>query len=519
MEQFAKLGPIQAAGRFWASLTSTQRFITAIFAVTSIVLLVLVSIIATRPRMGVLFSGLEADDAGAIVARLQERKIEYDLEGGGSVIKVPAKDVYKTRLALASSGLPQGSNVGFEIFDKASLGMTEFAQRMNYQRALQGELARTIGQLDQVEQSRVHLAIPEPSVFEDKEKHPAASVIVKLRPGGQLAPEQVGGIVHLVSSAVEGMKPNYVTVVDTRGNVLSEASDSTDALDARLSATQLQLKREHEHQIEKNIQSMLERVAGPNKAIVRVNAKVNFDRRETDSEIYRPLAENKGVVLSEERVEESYNGSSGTVGGPVGVRGNIRRQSVTAREGEPGGYRRVETNSKYQVSRTTEHVIKAPGTVEQLSVAVMLDGKVDQSRIPAIRSAVEAAAGVDLTKGDKVIVESVPFDDTALKEEAKEMKAAAARETFLSYGKTAAGVLLLFGFLFFLRGMLRQIKIGVPAGVTSPLGSVQVASAADAPAAKLAPEAAPAPLDPSAVLAQAKPEDVAKVVKEWISKQ
>jgi len=201
------------------------------------------------------------------------------------------------------------------------------------------------------------------------------------------------------------------------------------------------------------------------------------------------------------------------------VRGNIRRQSVTAREGEPGGYRRVETNSKYQVSRTTEHVIKAPGTVEQLSVAVMLDGKVDQSRIPAIRSAVEAAAGVDLTKGDKVIVESVPFDDTALKEEAKEMKAAAARETFLSYGKTAAGVLLLFGFLFFLRGMLRQIKIGVPAGVTSPLGSVQVASAADAPAAKLAPEAAPAPLDPSAVLAQAKPEDVAKVVKEWISKQ
>ncbi|HOK54793.1 MAG TPA: flagellar basal-body MS-ring/collar protein FliF, partial [Armatimonadota bacterium] len=400
MDQLSKLGPMQAIAKFWGTLNSTQRFITAIFISTSVVLLLVVSLVATKPKMAVLFTGLESGDSGAIVAKLQESKIPYEVDG--TAIKIPANKVHETRMQLASQGLPESSNVGFEIFDKSSFGMTEFSQRVSYQRALQGELSRTIDQLDGVMQSKVLISIPEESVFADEKKQPKASVQLKLRPGSQMGSDQVAGIVRLVSSAVEGLTPNQVAVVDTNGNLLSEPTDEATGLDPRLNASQLRLKRAYEHQVQQDIQSMLERVLGPNKSVVRVNAKINFDRKEKNSELYEPVEGNKGILLSEDRTEEAYSEADGRVGGIVGVRPALNPDSSVTEVtpvGE-GGYQRVESSAKYEVSKTTEHVITAPGQVEKMSVAVMVDGKVDASKIPSIQNAVAAAAGIELERGD-----------------------------------------------------------------------------------------------------------------------
>ncbi|MDI6826905.1 MAG: flagellar basal-body MS-ring/collar protein FliF [Armatimonadota bacterium] len=514
MEQLAKFGPIQAVGKFWNALTATQRFISIVFISTSVVLLVVVSILATRPRMEVLFAGLESTDAGAIVSKLQERGIPYEITGGGSVIKVPANRVHEMRLAMATQGLPQGGSVGFEIFDKSTFGMTEFSQRLNYQRALQGELSRTISQLDMVEQARVHISIPEPSVFKGDNKEASASVVVKLRPSGKLESEQVAGIVHLVAAAVSGLDADHVTVIDTRGNVLSEAGNSEIGIDPRLSASQSQLKRNYERQVEKDLQAMLDRVVGPDKAVVKVNARMNFDRRETNSETYIPVGGGKGILLSEEHEEETYGGNSGTVGGVVGMAGNVR-PSVSRSVGQNSGYSRIQTSNKYQVSKTTEHIIRAAGSVDQLSVAVMLDQKVDASKIPAIQSAVEAAVGADPKRGDRVIVQSVPFDDSAAKLE-KEMDAAAAKQNYLSIGKSILGVLILFGFLFFLRKTVSQIKVSIPERQTASVTSAQTAQI-------LANQEFATPQQPQSGavfqnIGPKSPEDVAQVIKSWISK-
>lgn len=508
MDQFSKLGPVQAFSKFWGTLSNTQRFVTAVFLSTSIALLLVVSVVATRPKMTVLFSGLQPEDSGTIIAKLQETKIPYEVDG--SAIKVPAKDVYETRMQLASQGLPEGGTIGFEIFDKTNLGMTEFTQKLNYQRALQGELSRTIDQIDSVSQSRVHIAIPEESVFVDNEKAPTASVILKLRSGNRMSSDQVGGIVRLVSAAVEGLTPNHVTVVDTDGNMLSEPTDDVTGMDPRMSSSQLRLKTQYEQQVQQDIQSMLERVLGANKAVVRVNAKINFDRKERNSETYEPAATNdpaganKGVLISEERLEETYNGSGGRP--PA---------SVAGRE---GGYERIENNAKYDVSKTTEHVMTAPGQVEKMSVAVMVDGKVDSSKITSIENVVSTAAGIDPERGDKVTVESMAFDDSAIKKQAKEMEAVASKSTYLTLGKNVGGVLLLFGFLFFLKGMLKQIKVQIPEPTTveqlsaAPAGAVQGYDAT--PHAMNAASGAV-----SSSVGQAPPQEVAKALRTWIGEQ
>ncbi len=528
MDQFTKLGPVQAMTRFWGALSNTQRFVTTVFIAVSIVLLLIVSMLATKPKMAVLFSGLESNDAGSIVSKLQEQNVPYELTNGGSVIKVPAKDVHEMRLAMATEGLPQGGTVGFELFDKSSFGLTQFSQRLNYQRALQGELSRTISQLDKVEQARVHLNIPEKRLFDRQESKPSASVVVKLRAGSDLGSEQVAGIVHLVAAAVEGLEAKNVSLVDTAGNVLSEPTDDATGVDPRLSASQLQLRRSYEQQVQKDLQTMLERVLGANKAVVRVSAKMNFDRSETASEVYQPGGGGRGVLESEEHTQETYGA------GPGGTPSTVAANLPTGAKGN--GYVRVETNSKYQVSKTTEHIVRSPGYVEQISVAVMLDEKVEAARIPSVRNAVQAAIGADPARGDRVIVESVPFDNSAVEKEEKALRSAANRETLFAGLKTVGGVLLLVGFLFMLNRMLRKIEIGVPG---APQPAMQMASGAQMtagsyPAAEMQTAATPTAdgdmdaYTPGPIvqggddkllegLRQKQPEEIAKIVRAWMS--
>ena len=519
----SKLGPLQALIKFWGTLNSTQKFVCTAFISLSVVLLIIVSVVATKPHMGVLFSGLEGEDSGAVVAKLQEKGIAYVVQG--TTIKIPDKLVAATRMELSSQGLPKSSNIGFEIFDKTNFGMTEFTQNVTYQRALQGELSRTINEIDGVTGSKVLIAIPKPTVFSQEEKAPTASVFLKLRPGTNLSEGQVGGIVHLISSAVEGLKPNNVDITDSEGNLLHEASDEA-GLDPRMSASKLKMKREYEKQVEKDIQTMLERVIGPGKAVVRVNAKLNLDRKESSSELYQPMTTDStgGVLTSEDTTTETYSDKNPSIGGTVGIRAGVggNASAISAIQ-KDGGYERTQKSNRYEVSKTTRHIVEAPGDVEQISVAVLLDSKVDAGKIPAIKNAVIAATGADetVTSKDKISVESVAFDDTAAKAEDKEMKALAAKDTYLGVGKMLGAVLLLFGFLFFLKALLARVNIALPEPVIVqevPMGGMDgnQSAAAVAEAYRKAAESGPVAAAASQI-PQMPPEEVAQVLKKWMT--
>lgn len=515
MDQMRNMGLIQGLIKFWGNLTGTQRFITVVFISTSIVVLSLISVLATKPQMTVLFSGLQSEDAGAVIAKLQEKKIPYEIDG--TTIKIPEKNIAETRMDLASQGLPKGGAVGFELFDKTSLGMTDFAQRLNYQRALQGELSRSIDELDGVQNSRIHIVIPEHSVFVQNDKQPTASVIVKLRPGASLNSEQVSGIVHLVSSAVEGLKPNAVTIVDTNGNELSGPTDDSEGLDPRMGSSQMNLKRSHERQMEKDIQSMLERVLGQNKAVVRVNARINFDRVEQSSETYQPLKNNQGVLSSESQVHESYVGSdkNAAMKGQVAAAGTANAPK--------GGYDRLETSNKYEISRNTQHTVKAPGQIERLSVAVMVDGDVDSAKKIAITNAVTMAAGIDLTRGDQIRVENMKFDDSAAKASDAEMKSLTSRDFYMNIGKMAGAILLVLGILLFARTVVSKVNMSIPSGggivvhelTTGPETGSLPAEAAQAYGRS--PAASHVNMTTSNHPIQAEPEEVAQVLRKWLS--
>lgn len=527
MDQLMKLGPFAAIGRLWNDLSSAQRAMVVAFVGLAVVVGTLAALIASKPRMAVLFSGLTAEDAGAIAQKLNEEKTPYQLSGDGGTIEVPADKVYDLRLKMATQGLPQGGNVGFELFDKTNFGMTEFAQKMNYQRAIQGELTRTICQLRPVMSARVHISIPQDAVFASEQEPPKASVALKLRRGMPLTDEQVAGVVHLVASAVEGLKPENVDVVDQDGNVLSSG---TGGAASALTANQLKLKRQCEKEITANLQSMLTKILGPDKAVVRVSADMDFDQKQTKAETYEPAGGaasgqtaatgQTGVLSSQETLTETYTGG---VTPPI-LGGN------TARTASSGGdkYNRATTTAQYQVSRKIEETVSAPGQVTRLSVAVLVDKSVPSSQIASIRDAVTAAAGIKPGR-DTVTVQAVAFDKTTQKQADKEMAAAARNELIATVAKNAGAVVLLLGFVALLRSIVSGIKVQVPTA-SMAAGVVREAEPAVAPAQvasspaqhqaeqpRQSGESQSGELPPEIV--QSSPEELARLVRSWMAEQ
>jgi flagellar M-ring protein FliF len=425
--------------------------------------------IAMRPQYSVLFSNLNSTDASAIVEKLKAGKVDYQVAAGGSAIEVPSKNVYDLRLQMAGAGLPSGNTVGFEIFDKPSFGMTEFTQRLNYQRALQGELTKTIEDLDQVDQARVHLAIPERNLYSEQDKDSTASVVVKLKPGQQLHPEQVEAITHLVSAAVEGLKPEKVAVVDTEGNLLSETGSGGGV---RVNATQMQAETDYEDQTAKDLQTMLDRIVGQGKSIVRVNARMNFDAKQTDSEIVEPVIGKNGIIVSESLSKEIYNGApklnpSSALAQRVSANA-ANTLANTAATGPGDNYDRTSNDIKYEVTKRTEHVMQAPGKIERLSVSVLLDGNVTPRQSGIIQQAVSAAIGLDATRGDVITVNSLPFDVASTKSDEQAMKEAAAQELRMNEIKWGAMTLITLAFLLLLRSALVRMRPLEPAPKGGP---------------------------------------------------
>jgi len=359
-----------------------------------------------------LYTDLTDKEAGAAVAQLQEMQVPYRLAAGGGTILIPKERIPEVRLQLANAGLPQGARLGFELFDEASFGATDFAEQVNFRRALEGELERSVLSLEEVRRVRVHISLPKKSVFLDQDEPAKASVVVELKPGRKLSDEQVQSIAFLTASAVEGLAPDQVVVVDTLGNLLARPTGEQQ----KLTSAQLDFQRRVEEQIARNIRQTVEPLVGFDKLRTSVVADIDWSRGEQTEEILDPNT----VTMKTQRAEETSQPVSEA--GVPGTPSNLPREAERPRIAARAQSRTTET-SEYQTSRTVTRLTLERGAVKRLSVALLVDQKIEYdpetaepSRIPrspeeieAIRELTAAAAGIMPERGDVLNIESLPF--------------------------------------------------------------------------------------------------------------
>ena len=395
----------------------------------------------------VLFTNVNEGDGASIIAALQQMNVPYQFTEGGAAIKVPQAMVYETRLKLAGQGLPKAGNVGFELLENQKFGTSQFVERVNYLRGLEGELARSVGSMGQVKSARVHLAVPKPSAFVREQERPTASVILTLHPGRVLDPSQIAAVSRLVSSAVPGMKAQDVAIMDTEGGVLGSSASRLAGLDA----SQLKYTAEIENALASRLSSILEPLAGKEGFRAQVTVDVDFDERERTSETYgKNSPPNPQSIRSQQSVDAGGNrsGAGGIPGSltnqpPVPPEAPIVNQVQTQADGTrprnlraPGSVEtgvavsddsnfRKEQTVNYEVDRAIEKLKSSKGKLIRVSAAVVLDNKFEKGAQPSdgrklaytpdeiqkINSLVKDAIGYVQTRGDTVSVMNLPFSE------------------------------------------------------------------------------------------------------------
>ena len=451
-----------------------------------------------------LFTNMAPEDAAAVVQKLKESGVDYRLTENGTTVLVPDAKVNDMRLDLAGAGLPKTGRIGFEIFDKTNLGVTDFGEKVNYRRALEGELERSIKAITTIDTARVHITFPKDSVFLDSREPAKASVLVKLRPGATLNPQNVIAISNLVGSAVEGLSPDAVSVVDMRGTLLSKrrpAGDSADSGDALL---------DYRHQVEKDltakVEATLEPLLGEARFRVGVSADCDISTSEQTDETYDPT---RSVMSTSQKTEDVSN--SAQLGGVPGTPSNLPRSTIkplSAAGGTSGTSRRTESMA-FETSRSVRQVKMPRGTIRRISAAVLLDqdftwqGQGAQrkhvlapptpERIKAIHDIVAGVLGIQNERGDQVVIESLPFEQTLAQEESANAAAAAAAKPGKATPPTAlaklladrrvqigagATILLLLVAVVFLLGR-RKKAAAVELAQTAALAAAATAHAAD----------------------------------------
>lgn len=376
---------------FLQDLTFGQKASLIGVVVGAIALMAVVGFWVNRPDYALLFGNLSSADAGRIVETLQDDRVKYQLRDSGTAVYVPRQDVYELRLRFAGEGVVSDGPVGYELFDAGTLGMTDFMQKLNLKRALEGELARTISAIRQVDIARVHLVMPERSPFRETQASASASVVLQLLGNSRLTQDQIEGISALVAGAVEGMDNSQVTVLDTRGNMLSNpAHYDGDRLEV---SNQLRHQRSIEQHLTEKGQSMLDQILGPGNALVRVAASLDFTRSIAEHDVIDPES---ATVVSEERLDEQ------------------------------GGFDASATSSvrNYEISRTRERSEKSVGDISYLTVSVILNYKqsaeadagapvfepYDPTEITDIESLVRNAVGFNAGRGDQITTHQTRFD-------------------------------------------------------------------------------------------------------------
>jgi flagellar M-ring protein FliF len=430
LDRLGSLGGVVGQIRgFWSSQNPANRAIIGIVLIALVVGGLIFGGVRLRPQSyGVLFANLPPDEASAVLAKLDAAKIPHRISGDGTTILIPQEAVAEQRVQLAGQGIVKGGGTGYELFDRTSLGMTDTQEKIAKIRATEGELQRTIASLTPVDSARVHIAAPEVSLYSSTQQPTTASIAVHTKPGMELSPQEVRGITQLVSGAVEGLKPENVTIVNQDGTVLvpSPANGSDVAADnLKMSADQLVAKQKYEANLQENIQGMLDAAIGSKRSAVRVATDMNFDSTKTETESFAP----QGTVRSSQTEKETFAGQGSPRQPPVGIPGTTTNsvptyQGLQNQQG-PSRYSRSKTTTNFEITKSTATHTDAPGKVTRVSVAVLVNvpnpaaapananGQAQYTLAAAdvqkIRNVVAAAAGIDPTRGDVVSVEAIPF--------------------------------------------------------------------------------------------------------------
>jgi len=376
-----------------------------------------------------LYTNIDQADAGEVIAALKEAGVKYQIDNRS--IMVQRGKVHELRMKMAAKGLPKTKGIGFEIFDDQKLGTSNFVQQLNYNRALQGELSRSISQMEKVDLARVHLVTPKKTLFKEDETEPTASIVVKLKTGQKLENDEVKSIMHLVSSAVMNLNPKNITVIDSNGSMLSKATGQEDQFWGN---SPLEYKGKIEKELGARVEEMVSHVVGVGKVIANVTVELDFKKEEKTEEIFDP---DQVVVRSEKRVKEARQNSENSAGGVPGTQANTPQPANA-----PGGGSQATTSDRardlinYEINKVVRHTVRQAGDMRRLSVAVLVDGTYEMEdedgkmvekykprtveEIRKIRELVKRAVGFDGERSDSIEVVSVPFQTSVLEDEEME---------------------------------------------------------------------------------------------------
>lgn len=415
-------------------LTTRQKIAGAAAIAVSIALLTGVWLWSKQPNYAVLFSGLAEKDGGAIITALQAQNVPFKVTDNGSAILVPAQQAAELRLRMASQGLPKGGSVGFELMEGNRIGISQFLEQVNYQRALEGELGRTIGSINAVQNARVHLAIPKQTAFLRDEQKPSASVVLTLHAGRALDNGQIAGIVNLISASVPQLTASAVSVIDQNGNLLTTKADPSG-----LDATQIKYVRELEDRFVRRIESILEPIVGQANLRAQVTADVDFDQQEQTAESYKPNPSPNQAIRSQQLSDNTTMQPA-----PAGVPGALSNQppvpatapiTTPAAPGTPGAANQAQplsssknSTTNYELDKTVQHTKRALGQVRRLSVAVVVNHRserdakgnvrtvpLSEAEMKQVNDLVREAVGYNETRGDTVNVANAPFTESLRK--------------------------------------------------------------------------------------------------------
>jgi flagellar M-ring protein FliF len=371
-----------------------------------------------------LYNALAPDDAAVVVQKLKEGGTPYRLSSNNSTISVPEDKVAELRLEMAGAGIPKNGRIGFEIFDKTNFGMTDFAEHINYRRALEGELERSVMSISQVEQARVHISFPQESVFTEARQPAKASVLVKIRAGDALPDSAVPAITNLISSAVEGLAPESVSVLDMRGNLLNRAKRMNGSGGEDLSDSALEYRHKVEQDLTAKLNSTLEPLVGAGRFRASVSADCDLSSGEQSEESFDPT---HSVMVSSQTTQDSSSTTRSVEGGIPGTASNLPESAPKPGGGGSGTSRKTE-NVNYETSRTVKRTVLPQGAIKRLSVSVLIDQEARwegagaaakrilvppaPERMKVIHDLAAAATGLNMERGDQLIVESLPFEST-----------------------------------------------------------------------------------------------------------
>lgn len=507
------------------SWSPVRRAMFAATAVGSLAFFLWLGFGAVEMRYALLYRGLAGDEMAEVVQALDGERVPYQLEDQGEAIRVPADRVHEVRIRLAGKGLPRGGGAGFEIFDHADFGVTDFVHRVNYRRALQGELARSVAELEPVSRARVQIALPERSPFVgNRERQPSASVVVDLRPGTELSQAQVRGIVHLVSASVEGLAAERVTIVDGRGRLLAPAEEG---LEAAQPAGGGDHQRRLEQDLAERIEAMLVPAVGPGRVVARVRTDLDWTQTEQTEERYDP---NSQIERSEQRSVESDQDASALAAGAPGAASNLPGApgAGVADRGARSTSRTSETIN-YEISKTVRRSVEAPGSVKRLSVAILIDGKPgaaegfepwEPESLANFEELAKSAVGFSKERGDELTITNAPFRALEGEEQEAEPWLSPDLLTLLATalrGLLGLAVLVAFALLV-VRPLARALATAPAPMLPARVGDLQAQLAGTGAAARaLAPESH-GPTRSAADLAKLRADESVRAIQSWLQK-